>query len=113
MCDRDSPRRYVVVAQSGWGNGKVNGDAVRERVLGWNDVIGNREEASCLGNARASPLLLCTHTHTHTYVLSGTIHAELHAPPVTRPHFPLPINPDLSYKQQEGVEEEGGSSLNH
>lgn len=63
--------------------------------------------------ASLPPPPLRAHTHTHTYLLSGTIHAELHAPPVTRPHFPLPINPDLSHKQQEGVEEEGGSSLNH
>lgn len=36
----------VFVARSGWGNGEVNGDAVREGRLGWNDVIGNREEGS-------------------------------------------------------------------
>lgn len=39
-------RHLVFVAKSGWGNGDVNGDAVRERSLGWNDVIGNREKGS-------------------------------------------------------------------
>lgn len=43
---------------------------------------------------RASPPLLSRATH----LLSGTIHAELHAPPFARPHLPSPVNPDLSHE---------------
>lgn len=88
--------------------GEVNGDLVHERRLGWNDVIGNREEGSRLGMRELPP-----HTHTpRRHLLSrsphtssaGTHHAEIHAPPVARPHLPLLINPDLS--DGGGIEEE-------
>lgn len=46
VCVRAGVQQCAFVAKSGWGNGEVNGDAVHERGLGWNDVIGNREEES-------------------------------------------------------------------
>lgn len=50
--------------------------------------------------------------YPHTRLLSGTIHADLDAPPpIARPHLPLPMNPDLSHEEVEV--EKGGSSLNH
>lgn len=45
-----------------------------------------------------------------THLLSGTIHAEIHAIHIARPHLPLPINPDLSYEGEKVEEEEGANS---
>lgn len=57
----------------------------------------------------ASPPLH-TSLSRHTHLLPGTIHAEIHAPPIARPHLPLPMNPDLSYEGEKVEEEEGASS---
>lgn len=81
---------------------------MRGRRLGWNDVIGNREEGKLIWNARAPHTPLSLHTS------SPELSAPSFTPPLpilARPHLPLLINPDLAYEKEDVEKEEDGSSF--